>query len=314
MSEAATLLSQLAGVTLVAVLLSSMLSSALYRPVRRLVSAFGPRTRAAATLSYALITPGVALIAIGLNSGSGAAHWPLIEHCHGDQCGNHAPLLAVGSPGHIGLVAGASLLVLGLAMALFKLLVAGRRQLLTLFNLGHRQDGYIVIDTDSVVAWCCGLLRPEIVLSRGLLQRLDTNQVEVVLAHERAHAARLDNLRHAAVRWSTSLWPAKQRTAVRNDIVADNEACCDAIALRTAPGRFEEVVEIMATQSQCTPAAHQAHFSASQADARTEAAGPKGSRHPAQAYLMLAAVWMVQVVLTGAVAHPIIEAIAAASV
>ena len=94
MSEAATLLSQLAGVTLVAVLLSSMLSSALYRPVRRLVSAFGPRTRAAATLSYALITPGVALIAIGLNSGSGAAHWPLIEHCHGDQCGNHAPLLA----------------------------------------------------------------------------------------------------------------------------------------------------------------------------------------------------------------------------
>ena len=313
MSELATLASQVASVLLVAALLSSILSSVLYRPVRRFVSAFDARTRAAATLSYALVTPGVALIAVLLNSGPDATQWSVFDHCHNSQCGSHAPLLAIDSLGNVSLVAGASLLFVALAASIFKALIVGRRRLVTLFNLGNQQQDYVVIDSDHLLAWCCGLLRPKIVLSRAVVQQFNSEQLSVVLAHERAHAARLDNLRNAAARWFTCLWPQKLRQQLCADLAADNEACCDAIALRSAPASFQQVVERMATGPQPAAVGRRANFGARQADARIAAASSAGTKHPLLAYMLVTSAWMVQTVLVSTAAHPMVEVIAAAS-
>lgn len=310
-SDAVTLISQLTGVLLVATLLSSILSSVLYRPVRRLVSEFDPGTRATATLSFALITPGVALLAVLLNSGS--TQWLVFEHCHGNECGTHAPLLTVGSLGNMSLVAGASLLLLGFATGIFKALFVGRRRLLTLFNLGNQQQDYVVIDSDHLLAWCCGLLRPKIVLSRALLQQFTADQISVVLAHEQAHVARLDNLRNLVARWSACLWLPAVRKQLCADLTADNEACCDAIALRTSPTSFQQVVAHMATQPQAAAAARYANFGTTNADARITAASSAGTRHPLLAHAMLTSVWILQAAFVSAAAHPVVEMIAAAS-
>jgi len=248
-----------------------------------------------------------------LNSGPDVSQWLVFEHCHGSQCGTHAPLLALDSIGSISLMTAASLLLFGLAAGIFKVLIVGRRQLLTLFNLGNQQQDYVVIDSDHLLAWCCGLLKPKIVLSRGLLQQFNSDQISVVLAHERAHVARFDNLRNVAARWSTALWPAKLRHQLCADLAADNEACCDAIALRMAPASFQQVVQRMAKQPQTAAAGHHANFGTQQADARIATASSTGTKYPPLAHMRVTSVWMRQTAMVSVAAHPVVEVIAAAS-
>jgi bla regulator protein blaR1 len=53
----------------------------------------------------------------------------------------------------------------------------------------------LVIDDARPQAFCTGLLRPRIYISRGALARLDSSQLDAVVAHEAHHARRRDPLR-----------------------------------------------------------------------------------------------------------------------
>src|SRR5690606_42011412 len=44
-----------------------------------------------------------------------------------------------------------------------------------------------VIESDAAFAYCTGVLRPRVVVSRALVDRLTPRQLEIVLAHEHAH-------------------------------------------------------------------------------------------------------------------------------
>ena len=310
MSDLITNAAQIAGIVLVALLLSSALTSALYRPVRRFVCGYAPATRSAATLSYALITPGIALIAVLANLSPVGMPLIFFEHCHQNQCGTHAPLLAAGSFGTVSLMAGAAVLGVALAVSALKLFIVGRRQLLTLLKLADHQRSYAVIDSDHVLAWCCGILRPRIVMSRGLLQTLSPPQISIVLAHEQAHAMRLDNLRNIIARWSTSAWPPSLRRQLCEDLHSDNEACCDAVALRAGPAVFREVVDLVSTPTSQSITHQHVGFGTTQADVRIKAATSSQSRYPGLAYLLVSFVWTLQAVLVSAATHPLLEAIA----
>jgi Zn-dependent protease with chaperone function len=61
--------------------------------------------------------------------------------------------------------------------------------------LGARLDGVRLLVSDVPVAYTSGLLRPQTVVSTGLLQALDDGQRFAVIAHERSHAKR----RHVAL-------------------------------------------------------------------------------------------------------------------
>jgi Zn-dependent protease with chaperone function len=52
-----------------------------------------------------------------------------------------------------------------------------------------------VVDLDTPVALCCGLLRPRLLISTGVLGELSTAELEAVLRHEAAHLHRRDPLR-----------------------------------------------------------------------------------------------------------------------
>lgn len=64
-----------------------------------------------------------------------------------------------------------------------------------------RLEGHTrVIDLDTPLALCHGLVRPRLLLSAGLLRGLSPAEVEAVLRHERAHLRRHDPLRLVVVR------------------------------------------------------------------------------------------------------------------
>jgi Zn-dependent protease with chaperone function len=66
---------------------------------------------------------------------------------------------------------------------------------------GHvRVQGARVVDDDRPQAFCAGLLRPHVYVSRGALEMLGASELSAVLAHERQHAARHDPLRLACTR------------------------------------------------------------------------------------------------------------------
>jgi Zn-dependent protease with chaperone function len=65
---------------------------------------------------------------------------------------------------------------------------------------GQLADGTLVLEDDTVHAFCAGLLRPRVYITTEALQRLDDDALAAVLAHERHHVLRRDPLRMAAGR------------------------------------------------------------------------------------------------------------------
>jgi Zn-dependent protease with chaperone function len=63
-----------------------------------------------------------------------------------------------------------------------------------------REDDFFVFDDAEVLAFCAGLLRPQVYVSTGALRALSEPELDAVLAHERHHARRRDPLRIACGR------------------------------------------------------------------------------------------------------------------
>ncbi|HEY3015960.1 MAG TPA: M56 family metallopeptidase [Nocardioides sp.] len=103
-----------------------------------------------------------------------------------------------GEPDAVGLaVAAVALLVTGLVSV--RLLLSGHRVGTSLRSLRRRhrrqvdlvareERGVAVLEYDAPLAYCLpGLAKARVVVSRGALGRLDTDEVAAVIAHERAH-------------------------------------------------------------------------------------------------------------------------------
>lgn len=308
---------QLASVWLVATVFTSLVSAALYPVFRRAIQRNDPSTRSVVTLGYALVGPAAGIVTALVTASPDTARFLVIEHCHAGVCDSHAPLVGSGSLGSIGLVAVASLAVLVVGAATIRALAFGRRRLRSLFALSRQshEREHLVVDSDQLFAWCCGLVRQRIVLSRGLVERLSTAELDVVLAHERAHLARFDNLRNFVVRWATILWPSHPRTRVRADLEADSERVCDLAALRACGSRqlFRRVVEIVTPASPHPMAAKGATFGSDHSSARVAELSRIDVQRRARvtAFALLAATWMAQAAAGIFLSHPVVEAIAA---
>lgn len=100
-----------------------------------------------------------------------------------------------------------------------------------------RLKGALVIEDAVPRAFCAGLLRPRIYISRGALTRLDEPALDAVLAHERRHAERRDPLRFATLRVmarALSWLPAMSKLADRQTSLAELGA--DEHAVEAAGG------------------------------------------------------------------------------
>lgn len=316
MIDAVAITIQTAAVWIVATILSSILSACLYLKFRRIVTRYRPTTRALVTLCFALISPAVGLAVVLIYLFPEFAQLFILPHCHGTQCGTHTPLISASSVGNSIFLIVISLALCISVVGLTRLLLTGRRRLATLFLLGERvksKPDHLVLDSDQIFAWCCGLIDQRLVLSKALVHSLDSTQLEAVLAHEQAHADRFDNLRNFAARLASVFWLPSRRQQLLDDLYQDNEECCDAAAVR----RLDEVTaspyrpantatEPRATWSKLKPLCKDAggHLA-------IDPPCGKSRTRPFPAYLLLSAAWSLQMIAAVAVSHPIVEIVAA---
>jgi Zn-dependent protease with chaperone function len=143
--------------------------------------------------------------------------------------GHHYPPLLVA------LLAPATTFVIARALVELARQVAGHRRLDRRLRArqskGTRLADCVVTTDLAVFAFCGGLLRPRIYLSRGLLEILDGGEAEAVLAHERHHLRRRDPLRFFVTNVLTLLAPVfpaliafERWVHIRAELAADRAA------------------------------------------------------------------------------------------
>jgi beta-lactamase regulating signal transducer with metallopeptidase domain len=165
---------------------------------------------------------------------------PSIDHCdlHDDE---HAHLCLQHGPRAL---APAVLPVLGVlvALALFRVARAGvrivraRRLVRALVASGEDDTGrgITLVDTTLPICMVAGLRRPRIVVARELAARVEPEQLEIMLAHERSHVRRRDALVSVLARALCSLHvPSIGRWLSRELAIAAEQACDEAAARET---------------------------------------------------------------------------------
>lgn len=105
-----------------------------------------------------------------------------------------------------------------------------------------------IVDGAQPEAFCAGLLRPRVYISRGAVDALDAPQLQAVLAHESHHCRRRDPLRHATLRvLARALFflPVLQTLSDRSLALAELGA--DDAAVKAAGGRPTALAGAMVT-------------------------------------------------------------------
>lgn len=310
---------KLVGWWLAITIVGSLLSALAYPLVAGRIEGCGPSLRSFFRLVYAGLAPVAALVALVLVTQPTLAGFIIPSHCHGSSCGTHAPVYAMDSVLLIGLAVVSSLSVLALLGVLFWAVHRGQRKLRLLSAFTRSSGkGYSTLDSADVLVCCVGLWRPQILLSRGLLEQLHLKELEVVLAHERAHAQRHDNIRALLLGWLVVFWPASLAERVRRDSRADAEQACDLAAARTSasPMRVAAVIRRLSALSSGSTKV-QGHrsvgFDCDDAETRiavleggnTTAISPQAGRYTV--FMLLSVGWCSQIYLLTAVSHQIIE-------
>lgn len=91
-------------------------------------------------------------------------------------------------------------------------------------------DEVHVLEHETPLAMTIGILRPRIVVSRGLLAGVSPHTLEVILAHERAHIARHDTRWSSLDRLVASWLPRAPRESLLSELLLAREQACDARA------------------------------------------------------------------------------------
>ncbi len=302
MTEPAVTLFQSLLIWLATTVVASLVSASAYPLYRALNRRSMPESAAFGQLVYALLPPLAATLITVMVMTPSLSGMVVPAHCHTGDCSGHRPMSGNPSPLFLALVALASLVLFLAAILLSRTLWRTRRRLLALYHLSSAETGssYRVVNTPAPLAWCAGIFRPRIYLSRGLLSRLDERQIDVVLAHERNHAARRDNLRATLVHWATLLWPGRRRKRFRADLDQCTEQACNRAAARTVgdPDLVSRVVNRL----------NHNHGPGAPISPRDRAdgidAGPAGALCR---WTFVATLWLIQVLLLSGAAHSAVE-------
>lgn len=295
---------------------ASLCTALLYPAQRLLMRDAGPTQRATSILIYALLGPATATLVIVLLNNPLLISALLPVHCHGDMCAPHAPELAASAGVGAALI---SVVTIACALLAGVLYYGLQRQLqrvraLDVLSAAPTEQDYRIIESAAPLAWCSGLWRPQIYVSRGLLELLQPQQLAVVLAHEQAHVLRRDNLRKLLLHWATLFWPGRIRSQAQADYSAACEQLCDAIAARRVrdPALVMDTIGLFGTGAATQQKRLQTAFAAQFVEARMTALreAPVTSWLAVYGWCLIAIVWVAQVGLLTRLAHPLIESLA----
>lgn len=213
----------------------------------RFVGRRAPAAQARALTGLAVAPVALGLLAAGLCFVPGLVGlvWPALDHClyhgHGDHpalCALHFE--AVGALGWAVLCA----LTLGLVRPVWR----ARRTRVGLARLvatAERDDGVLRVESDAAFALAT---EREILLSSGLLRRLPSDLVPVVVAHEWAHIQRRDTRRLRWVRRALVVWLPGPRRRLLTALELACEQACDEAAAQESGGRLQVARALLAVE------------------------------------------------------------------
>ncbi len=253
MTEGLLRLAALSGVALLGFgLLAALGAAAADRWVAAAARPLSPASRAWIVLAWAAAPAAlaIALVAATLWPSLGAALGLAVDHCpahdgHVHLCLHHLPARGPGVLGSLGLATFAVVAGAALAHGLRSAVLA--RRLVGLLS-AELAPGVGVLESSSAFAISLGWLRPTVVVSRGLIERLTPAQLDVVVAHERAHAIRRDALVMTAARVLTCAHLPSARRRILADLALACEQACDEEAARVCGDRVGVAETIVAAE------------------------------------------------------------------
>lgn len=185
------------------------------------------------TLLYSAIAPVAATLTLLLLFTPRAGFFLVHDHCHGTLCTPHEVQLTLATPLGRASVGVLALLFVGTLVSIGLQLCRGGQRLRVLRHLSETTSAsFRTVNSADQLAWCAGLIQPQVYVSKGLLQTLAARQLQLVLAHELAHAQRYDNLQRSLLTWNSLCWPASLQQRIRQQFELYSEQACDLAAVR----------------------------------------------------------------------------------
>jgi Zn-dependent protease with chaperone function len=208
------------------------------------------RTRVLLAWAAAPAAAAAALLALALWPSLGAALGLAADHCpahagHVHLCLHHLPERGPGIAGALGLAGLAAVAAATLARGVRSVLLAVRLVRARTFEL---PSGAGLVASPRPFALTVGWLRPVVLVSTALVERLSPAQLAVVVAHERAHAARRDALAASAARVLSLAHLPFVRRELLADLALATEQACDEAAARACGDRVLVAETIVAAE------------------------------------------------------------------
>lgn len=314
MIDAPLLPLKLVGLWMLLTSVASLIAALAYPAFRRQLQTKAPDRRSLLRLAYGLMPVVASTLVVVFMTTPFLAGLLVPEHCHAGECGAHAPVLGrrtLASAGFAAFGALGGVLVFGVLGWLVLGALARLKTLERLTRLTARAGDHRVVESGGLIACCVGLLQPQVLVSRGLMRALPESELEAVLAHERAHAGRRDNLRGFLVHAATLAWPRGRRQQLRTDLAADAEQACDMEAAEIVgdPHVVIDAMRRLAELGSGAPLRGGAAFgegdTAQRVDCLLNGASPAGDR--GLALFSLGLFWLLLVGALTALSHGFLE-------
>ena len=160
-------------------------------------------------LLYALVPVFIATLATVILFNPNLIPNLITPHCHAQNCQPHT---IVSSNTHAPvdyLIVFITAIVVTVAVLMLRQIKLAKTYFKTLDSFAKNSlQGYKIIQSDQAIAWCAGLLKPQVFISNQLLNTLNQEQLTLVLAHELSHKLHKDNLKKWLVSWLVKVWPS----------------------------------------------------------------------------------------------------------
>jgi Zn-dependent protease with chaperone function len=237
-------------------LASTLICALVYGQVRARINFIEPSSRARIFLFLAALPVIAALAGLVASFLPSILSWAglVADHCHLHPdhihlCLRHPPqlahtLLASMFVATVGVICGSILLSWLLHMFSTRRMV---RQLLQASQHDAARALHIV-DTDAPLAFAAGLHQPQLFLSSRLVANLSRAQLDAVIAHERAHAARHDALVQTIASALSHLHLPATRKRILADLSLAAEQACDEAACVASGDRLVVAEAIIAVE------------------------------------------------------------------
>jgi Zn-dependent protease with chaperone function len=247
--------------------IGALSTAALVRVFRQRVLSLAPDARHQVLLGLSLL-PFVIALGLLLSASLPSVFSlvvPAFDHClthddhHAHLCFVHMPHVQPSIP-FLLLLAIVWVFATWRAIAFAGCAIRATKLLQALARTGeHRASGVTVVETNQAFCVAAGLLKPHVLISRGLLRSLDATALRVVLTHEQMHVQRKHALVASLVRACTLFHLPAVARWLQSEIAVAAEQICDEAAAEALGDRLAVASTILAVE-RATQASETSHF------------------------------------------------------